>query len=344
MARIRSVFPGLFTDEAFAPLSDAAQITLIGIWTEADDNGVFEWKPVSLRMRLRPSKDGSIEPMLDELAAANVIMAFEAGGKRFGAVRNFKKYQRPKSPKAIFPLPDDVNDYVTGSGHGSAVTEGMNFPRDATASERQARKREKDRRNSRDGDGSCHGSSVTDGDDSNGSSVTISASSADVTAQPLPIPQNGEVSRQREEGGDKGKGEESKKAPDHPSGDSPPIEKIAAIKPKRAANRPMPDESNLDFRAMHDLFVESATKLRVDDAESEFHRFVDHHRAKGSVFADWHAAGRTWLRNTIKFSSKPGGGGGQRPNGGFTQFLVNRAEQTNGTVTIDNDDLEFSPR
>jgi hypothetical protein len=343
MARIRSVFPGLFTDEAFAPLSDAAQITLIGVWTEADDNGVFEWKPVSLRMRLRPSKDGSIEPMLEELAAANVIMTFEVGGKRYGAVRNFKKYQRPKSPKAVFPFPDNISDYVTGNGHASDVTEGMDFPRDATAAERKARQREKEKRESRDNAGNSHGSSVTSGADSHGSDVTYSADGADVTAQPLPIPQNGEVSRQREEGGDSGKAKESK-TPNHPSGDSPPIEKKPTPKSKRAPSKtPVPDGQSL--LALREYFFAQAADKRVPSPAEEFEQFLDRHRQHASTFADWEAAARTWLRNAIKFANKPGGRGGQRANGGFTQFLVNRSEQTNGAATIiDHDDLEFSPR
>ena len=33
------------------------------------------------------------------------------------------------------------------------------------------------------------------------------------------------------------------------------------------------------------------------DVESELAKFADHHAAKGSVFADWHAAWRNWMRN-----------------------------------------------
>jgi hypothetical protein len=67
MARIRSVHPGLFTDEAFVQLSPSAQIFWIGLLTESDDHGVFEWKPVTLKMRLLPLCDGSVEPLLQEL-------------------------------------------------------------------------------------------------------------------------------------------------------------------------------------------------------------------------------------------------------------------------------------
>jgi hypothetical protein len=33
MPRIRSVHPGLFTDEAFVTVSMAARVLLIGVWT-----------------------------------------------------------------------------------------------------------------------------------------------------------------------------------------------------------------------------------------------------------------------------------------------------------------------
>jgi len=36
------------------------------------------------------------------------------------------------------------------------------------------------------------------------------------------------------------------------------------------------------------------------DAETE--KFLDFHRAKGSTFKDWHAAWRTWMRNSLKWA------------------------------------------
>lgn len=40
------------------------------------------------------------------------------------------------------------------------------------------------------------------------------------------------------------------------------------------------------------------------NVHKEFAAFRDHHVAKGSVFKDWDAAFRTWLRNAVKFASK----------------------------------------
>lgn len=127
MARIRSVHPGLFTDEAFAGLSEAAQIFVIGLWTECDDQGVFEWKPLTLRMRLRPTKDGSVEPLLAELESANLIRRYELGGRQLGAVRNFARYQRPKKPNSVHPITDEIRTYV-GSTRPSTEPEDAETP------------------------------------------------------------------------------------------------------------------------------------------------------------------------------------------------------------------------
>lgn len=116
MARIRSVHPTLFTDEAFVSLSDAAQIFLIGLWTEADDQGAFEWKPITLRIRLRAGKDGPVEPLLAELESSNCIRKYEIEGRKLGAIRNFRRFQKPKTPNATHVINDDFRNYVGLNG------------------------------------------------------------------------------------------------------------------------------------------------------------------------------------------------------------------------------------
>lgn len=118
MARIRSIHPGLFTDEAFASLSMAARVLLLGVWTEADDHGVFEWKPVSLKMRVMPVDNVDIPALLSECEAAGVIKGFEEG-KRYGLVRNFCRYQRPKKPNYVHPMPAEFYTYVGLKEDGS---------------------------------------------------------------------------------------------------------------------------------------------------------------------------------------------------------------------------------
>lgn len=112
MSRIRSVHPGLFTDRVFARLSADAALFLIGLWTEADDQGIFRWEPFELRLRLRAGKDGDTEPLLEELEAGNCIRSYEIRGHKYGAIRNFRKFQRPKSPSATHPITDKWRRYV----------------------------------------------------------------------------------------------------------------------------------------------------------------------------------------------------------------------------------------
>jgi len=93
-------------------LSMAARVLITGIWTEADDNGVFQWKPITLKARILPADNVDVPSLLAELARHDFINRFEHGGSVYGAVRNFRVYQRPKKPNYRFVLPDELRHYV----------------------------------------------------------------------------------------------------------------------------------------------------------------------------------------------------------------------------------------
>ncbi|MBL0374016.1 hypothetical protein JJB09_18505 [Rhizobium sp. KVB221] len=112
MARIRSIHPGLFSDEAFVECSVAARLLVIGLWTEADDKGIFEWKPRTLKMRLFSADDFVVSELLDELLQQNIVRRYEIDGRSYGAIRNFRRYQRPKKPNDIHPMPPEFGTYV----------------------------------------------------------------------------------------------------------------------------------------------------------------------------------------------------------------------------------------
>jgi hypothetical protein len=114
MSRIRSIHPGQWTDEAFVSVSAFARLLAIAIRNEADDNGCFEWKPLRLKMRLFPADDVNIEDLLAELTQANLLQCYEVAGIKYGAIRNFRKWQRPEKPKFFCPLPDELLFYIVG--------------------------------------------------------------------------------------------------------------------------------------------------------------------------------------------------------------------------------------
>lgn len=79
MSRIRSVHPGLFTDEAFVGCSPEARLLLLvlGCFSDFDDN--FSWHTGDIA-RLAGLDDA--EPHLCELAAAGLIVRDGAGTGR----------------------------------------------------------------------------------------------------------------------------------------------------------------------------------------------------------------------------------------------------------------------
>lgn len=112
MARIRSLHPGQWTDEAFVQCSAFARLLVLGLRNEADDQGVFEWKPTTIKMRLFPADSVDVVALLVELEQSGQIRHFEVAGKAFGAIRNFRKWQRPEKPNAVHPLPDGLRAFV----------------------------------------------------------------------------------------------------------------------------------------------------------------------------------------------------------------------------------------
>lgn len=112
MSRIRSIHPGIWTDEAFMSLSAYARLLLMGIWTEAFDDGVFEWKPLTLKARIFPVDNVDVNELLLELFHANLIARMEAHPKRPGVIRNFQRYQRPKKPNKSHMMCEEWLDYV----------------------------------------------------------------------------------------------------------------------------------------------------------------------------------------------------------------------------------------
>lgn len=106
MARIRSIHPGQWTDEDFFSCSMGARLAAIAIRNEADDNGIFPFKPLTLKARIFPADNLDMSALLNELIETNQIIVFECEeGKRFGIIKNFQKFQSPRKPTFYHPVP-----------------------------------------------------------------------------------------------------------------------------------------------------------------------------------------------------------------------------------------------
>lgn len=112
MSRIRSIHPGVWTDDEFMALSAHARLLLIGLWTEAFDDGVFEWKPRTIKARIFPADHIDVEELLAELVEGDFIRKEEFDCKPVGLVRNFRTYQRPKKPNSSNMFLPEWGTYV----------------------------------------------------------------------------------------------------------------------------------------------------------------------------------------------------------------------------------------
>jgi len=120
MARIRSVHPGLASDESYMSMSMAAKAAWPLLWMECDDKGVFEWKPIVLKARIFPADNVNFADILSEWEGLNCVRQFTVDGKTYGAVRNFRKFQRPKTPNDVHPITAEIRNYV---GLGEVISE-----------------------------------------------------------------------------------------------------------------------------------------------------------------------------------------------------------------------------
>lgn len=122
MARIRSIHPGIFTDEAFMQASKDARVLIFGLWCEAWDDGVFEWKPLTLKARIFPVDNVDVPALLNELECLRVFKRFRVHGRDYAALRNFGRFQHPKKPNSSKVLPSELKEYVTPpKGNGEPV-------------------------------------------------------------------------------------------------------------------------------------------------------------------------------------------------------------------------------
>lgn len=97
MARARFIRPEFFTDEKVGALPFGARLLFEGIWCHSDLRGVFEHSARQLRVLVFPFDEdltsATVEEWLGQLAAAGMVVRFEADGKAWGFVRHWATYQ-----------------------------------------------------------------------------------------------------------------------------------------------------------------------------------------------------------------------------------------------------------
>jgi hypothetical protein len=109
MARIRSLKPSIWSDEAFIELSRDARLLCIGMISHSDDDGRIVASAPALIGAIYPHDDVTIkqvEKWRNEIDRAGLITVYFVGRGTYAAFPNWHKHQRiQKRFPSVLPEP-----------------------------------------------------------------------------------------------------------------------------------------------------------------------------------------------------------------------------------------------
>lgn len=97
MSRKRLVSPQFFTHSGlFDAEHDSGlplRLAFAGLWTACDRRGIFEWKPRVLKLQILPYDTVDFDAILGALRGAGFVEYYVVGGKEFGRIPSFDRWQ-----------------------------------------------------------------------------------------------------------------------------------------------------------------------------------------------------------------------------------------------------------
>ena len=109
MARIRTIKPEFFRHEALFEAERKSGLPLrlafIGLWTAADRDGRFKWRPRQLKLDVLPYDEVDFVAVLDALVSGGFIMKYVIGDDVFGAIPSWSRHQVINNREAASTLP-----------------------------------------------------------------------------------------------------------------------------------------------------------------------------------------------------------------------------------------------
>ena len=110
MGRIRTVKPETFLSEDLFDLERASKVPVrlayIGLWTVADREGRFEWKPRQLKAAILPHDQLDFAKVLDALERSGRVERYTVDGREYGWIRSWKHHQviNNKERDSVIPI------------------------------------------------------------------------------------------------------------------------------------------------------------------------------------------------------------------------------------------------
>lgn len=112
--RIRTIKPEAFTDEDLWDAEQESGLPLfrafVGLWTCADREGRFEWRPRPLKAAILPYYDGDMGRVLDALSTRGFVVRYASGGRDYGWIPTFTRHQSINNREDASVLPEPPAD------------------------------------------------------------------------------------------------------------------------------------------------------------------------------------------------------------------------------------------
>lgn len=110
MARIRTVKPALFRHEELYQLEVETglpiRIAWVGLFTVADREGRFRWKPNELKLDVLPFDPIDFSRVLHALVTRGFLVRYASEGREFGFIPTFRDHQVINNKEMASELPD----------------------------------------------------------------------------------------------------------------------------------------------------------------------------------------------------------------------------------------------
>jgi hypothetical protein len=115
MARIRTIKPEFFRHEGLyeAEIESGLplRVAFAALWTVADREGRFKWRPRELKLDCLPYDDVDFSRVLDALGTRGLIVQYEVDGESLGWIPTFSKHQvvNTRERASALPPPNNTN-------------------------------------------------------------------------------------------------------------------------------------------------------------------------------------------------------------------------------------------
>lgn len=121
MAFIRTIKASFFTSDDIVSLSPLARLLYVALWTEADREGRFTWRPGNFKLRFLPGDSCDIRELCSELVESGLVVLYSVDGKVYAEIPTFKRHQSINAKERKSVLPERIAN-ATGTRDDATAT------------------------------------------------------------------------------------------------------------------------------------------------------------------------------------------------------------------------------